>query len=133
MNIVFLDTAGFLALWDEEDQWHTSAEAAFALLVRQPDRLITSNLILLECGNAAARRPYRSAVDDLGIEMEAKGPVILPTDKDLTVAWQACRRGEAAQAGIVDLVSFSMMRPLRITRAFTNVRRFRAAGFEALF
>lgn len=43
------------------------------------------------------------------------------------------RAGEAGQAGIVDQVSFLVMRRLGITEAFTNDRHFQAAGFVTLF
>ncbi len=43
------------------------------------------------------------------------------------------RRGAASQAGIVDRVSFEVMRRLGISQAFTNAAHFRAAGFETLF
>ncbi len=48
-------------------------------------------------------------------------------------AWAAYRRGEAGAAGIVDHVSFEVMRRLGVTEAFTNDRHFVAAGFEVLF
>jgi predicted nucleic acid-binding protein len=48
-------------------------------------------------------------------------------------AWNAYQRGEADQAGIVDHISFVVMKRLGIARAFTNDRHFRAAGFEAMF
>ncbi len=42
-------------------------------------------------------------------------------------------RSKAWQAGIVDQVSFIVMRRWGITEAFTNDRHFQAAGFRALF
>jgi predicted nucleic acid-binding protein len=42
-------------------------------------------------------------------------------------------RGDASQAGIVDHVSFIVMRRVGIRQAFTNDRHFTAAGFETLF
>lgn len=42
-------------------------------------------------------------------------------------------KGEAAQAGIVDHVSFVLMRRLGITEAFTHNGHFTAAGFTTLF
>ena len=42
-------------------------------------------------------------------------------------------RGEAGQAGIVDHVSFQVMRRLGITAAFTNDLQFEAAGYTVLF
>ncbi len=62
---VFLDTVGLLAVWDESDQWHGAAEACFSELLGCRADLVTSSFVLLECGNAAARRPYRSAVSRL--------------------------------------------------------------------
>ena len=62
MNAVFLDTVGLLALWDVADQWHAPAEEAFADLVALKIPLVTSSFVLLECGNAAARKPYRDVV-----------------------------------------------------------------------
>ncbi len=62
MTRVFLDTVGILALWDQSDQWHDDADAAYRELVAARIPLVTTNLILFECGNAAARRPYRQKV-----------------------------------------------------------------------
>jgi len=42
-------------------------------------------------------------------------------------------RAEAGDAGIVDCVSFTVMRRLGLTEAFTNDRHFQAAGFTTLF
>jgi predicted nucleic acid-binding protein len=65
--------------------------------------------------------------------MEAAGRVVVPTDDDWKDAWAAYKRGEAAGAGMVDHVSFVLMRRLGITDVFTNDRHFRAAGFHALY
>jgi len=132
-DAVFLDTVGLIALWDESDQWHDVAEAAFQSLRSARAELVTTTFILLECGNAASRRPYRSAVDDLREILETSNALLTPTDADWESAWAAYRRGEADLAGIVDHVSFAVMRRLGITSAFTNDRHFAAAGFMTLF
>lgn len=88
---------------------------------------------MLECGNAAARKPFRDAVDRLCVKLEAADQLIFPTQADWLAAWSAYRKGEAGSAGIVDQVSFIVMRRLGMTRAFTNDRHFQAAGFEILF
>jgi predicted nucleic acid-binding protein len=59
---VFLDTVGLLAVWDESDQWHHAAQACLSKLLASRADLVTSSFVLLEGGNAVARRPYRSAV-----------------------------------------------------------------------
>jgi len=133
MNTVFLDTVGLLALWDNSDQWHDAAEKAFRELAESRPALCTTTFVLLECGNAAARRPYRSAVDRLRQRLELSGMLISPSDEDWSQAWAAYRNAEVGDAGIVDHVSFVVMRRLDIRYVFTNDHHFRTAGFEALF
>lgn len=35
MRTVLLDTVGLLAIWDEDDQWHSAAEPAFRQLMTE--------------------------------------------------------------------------------------------------
>lgn len=133
MTAVFLDTVGILALLEPSDQWHEAATRAWTMPVLAGRPLVTTTLILLECGNAVARKPYRGRVSEMRREFRDDGSLVVPTDADLDAAWDAYDRGEAGQAGIVDHVSFIVMRRLRLTQAFTNDAHFRAAGFETLF
>lgn len=133
MNDVFLDTVGLIAVWDESDQWHQAADDAYRNLLSQARRLVTTEFVLLEFGNAAARRPYRSRVNVLRRYLSRERLLIVPTAQEIERAWAAYDRKEAAQAGIIDHVSFAVMRRIGITEAFTNDRHFQAAGFRALF
>lgn len=133
MTDVFLDTVGLLAVWDTSDQWHTAADAAYHQLLLQGRRLVSTELVLLECGNAAVRRPYRQKVHVLRQLLLQEELLKKPTDEEIETAWLAYDRGEAGEAGIVDHVSFVVMRRLGITEAFTNDRHFQAAGFSVLF
>ena len=129
---VLLDTVGLIAVWDDSDQWHRAAHARFVELQAAREELVSTTFILSECGNAAARRPYRDAACRLREKLESSKRLIIPTEDDWRAAWQSYRAGEADAAGIVDHVSFVVMRRLGITKAFTNDRHFRAAGFEVL-
>ena len=133
MNTIFLDTVGILARWDRNDQWHEPAARAYDAFVARGARTVTTEYVLLECGNAAARRPYRSLVGLLRDALQSSGRLIEPTDEDWDQAWTAYQRGLAGDAGIVDHVPFVVMRRYGITNAFTNDRHFRAAGFQTLF
>src|ERR1051326_3355325 len=129
MTDVFLDTVGMIAVWDKSDQWHAVAQPAYERLLADGRRLVTTDLVLYECGNAAARRPFRADVKELRDFLIQESLLIEPTPEEIEAAWAAYVRGEAAQAGIVDHVSFVVMRRLGLTEAFTNDRHFTAAGF----
>jgi uncharacterized protein len=132
MNGVFLDTVGLLGLWNSADQWHLNAVKVFTDLAADRSRMLTTEFVLLECGNAAARWPIRSQVVELRNQLLAEGCLIRPTDEDLAQAWDAYHRGLFDQAGIVDEVSFVVMRRLGLTRVFSSDNHFRAARFETL-
>ena len=133
MTDVFLDTVGMIAVWDDTDQWYAGAKAAYTLLLSQGRKLVTTQLVLCECGNASARRTYRSDVCDLRRTLMQEGLLTEPAAQEIEHAWAAYERGEAGQAGIVDHVSFQVMRRLGITEAFTNDKHYQAAGFTVLF
>jgi predicted nucleic acid-binding protein len=133
MNLVFLDTVGLLAIWNEGDQWHNAAETAYRQIISSRQPVVTTTFILAECGNAAARRSFRDDVCALRRTLELRSELIVPTQEDWLKAWEAYERGQAGQAGLVDHVSFMVMRRLGLTQAFTNDRHFQAAGFTVLF
>ena len=133
MTGVFLDTVGLIATWDTRDQWHAAAVAAYERLHEQGARLLTTPLVLWECGNAAARCPYRQRVNVLRKYLMQEAALIEPTSDEIEEAWAAYERGTAGDAGIVDHVSFVVMRRLELKEAFTNDRHFTAAGFKVLF
>jgi uncharacterized protein len=133
VNGVFMDTVGLLALWNADDQWHGAAEKAFTKIAQAETTLLTTTYVLLECGNAAARSGIRTEVDRLREQFELADTLIWPTTTDWQQAWAAYRRGGADSAGIVDHISFTVMRRSGISQAFTNDHHFRAAGFEVLF
>jgi len=122
-----------LATWDRSDQWHHNARRAYSLLEPTSTTPLSTTLVLAECGNALARTSFRARVDEFRKHLEATGNLVWPTAEDWRAAWAAYRGGRFDQAGLVDQVSFVVMRRLDITQSFTNDRHFRAAGFETLF
>jgi predicted nucleic acid-binding protein len=133
MKTVLMDTVGLLALWEATDQWNAGAEHAMRALTASGARLITTSSILLECGNAASRKPYRKDVQELRETLAGDNRLVVPTNADMDLAWIEYARGTAGDAGIVDHISFVVMRRLGIIDVFSNDRHFRTAGFLTLF
>lgn len=133
MNGVFLDTVGLIAVWDTTDQWHVSAAAAYQRLLQECRPLLTTPQVFLECGNAAARRPYRARVNALRRALEEEQLLVEPTRDEIAAAWVTFEQSGIGDAGIVDQISFIVMRRLGLKEAFTNDRHFQTAGFVTLF
>jgi len=92
---VFLDTVGLLALWNRRDQWHEAAKSAFTKLTESRCNLVTTSFVLLECGNAAAKHPFRNTVFALRQQLAVSGNLLDPTYEELHQAWTAYASGEA--------------------------------------
>jgi len=133
MRSVFLDTVGLLAVWDVRDQWHAEATRVFESLAGEKVRLFTSEFVLLECANATSRSPLRDLVTDTRDKLISRRCVLTATDEQYLEAWVEFRNGRAGQAGVIDLISFSLMRSYGIVEAFTNDQHFKTAGFVTLF
>jgi uncharacterized protein len=133
MKPILLDTVGLIALWNRSDQWHDSAKRAFVTLVDAGYDFVTTSAILLECGNAAARQPFRHEVLLLRNLLETREQLIFPTNEDWQNVWRIYENSKADRTGIVDCLTFAVMNRLDLKQAFTNDRHFNAAGFETLF
>ncbi len=130
---IFLDTVGLIALWNESDQWHLAAEAAMSRLVTARCQFYTSELVLYECGNAAARRSFRAAVPRMRRSLIVKDRLLIASSSEIEAAWSAFSQQDATGASIVDHVSFVLMKRLSMTEAFTNDKHFRSVGFVTSF
>jgi predicted nucleic acid-binding protein len=124
---------GLIALWDKTDQWHDDAQRAYAEFRKFRFKGVTTDAVLLECGNAASRRPYRHEVNLLRQQMVKTGRLVTISADEWEQAWQAYDRDGPGGAGIVDQSSFIVMRRLGIRQAFSNDGHFSTAGFETLF
>jgi predicted nucleic acid-binding protein len=131
---VFVDTAGFLALWDTGDQHHATAARIQQELIRKSRRFLTTEYVADETITLLlVRHSHRAAMDFLDT---------LERSEALRLEWIDPARFHAAanwfrkhgdkQWSFTDCVSFSVMRELRMRDAFTTDHHFQQAGFNPL-
>jgi predicted nucleic acid-binding protein len=130
---VFLDTVGLLALLDADDQWHAAAESAYQAIKAAGRDFVTTSFVLMEAGNAASRTSFRQHVSTIRRDLMERDQLVFPTAQDWERGWAMYEQNFANRAGIVDCISFAVMRSLNLTEAFTNDQHFAAAGFTPLF
>jgi predicted nucleic acid-binding protein len=133
-NEVYLDTSFAVAIAIVDDQYHTLAEALYDQMAAQAVKTVTSRAVLLEIGNSLSTKRRRNAgVRFLNfIEHDPSTRIISIDDAlyarglDLFVARQD------KEWGLVDCLSFVVMRDLGLTEALTADHHFVQAGFRAL-
>ena len=87
----------------------------------------------VERARSVARRQSRAALVALREMLERRKRVLVPTDEDWQEAWRNYAANRPGGPGVVDQLSFLVMRRYGLTQAFTNDQHFRTAGFEPLF
>lgn len=133
-NDVFLDTGYAIALSVESDGYHARAEELAEQLEIERTRLITTQAILLETGNALSNKRYRAAAVKL-LDALQQDPLveIVPLTQDLFAkAFALFRDRTDKEWGLVDCVSFIVMQDRGLTDALTPDKHYEQAGFRAL-
>ena len=134
MTEVFLDTSFAIALSSVTDRHHPQAMTIAAELTRQKTKLVTTQAILLELGNALSKSRYRKAAIQLLTSLETDPNVtIVPITTQLySRAFELFKTRLDKEWGLVDCISFTVMRDRNISDALTADEHFSQAGFRRL-
>jgi predicted nucleic acid-binding protein len=127
---VFVDTGYILALVNENDQHHAEAVTLSERFDGQP--IVVTDAVLLEIGNALSRMDRNAAVQIIDDLRESPGVTVVNLTPELfESALDLYRRHTDKQWGLVDCVSFVVMRNLGLTTALAFDQHFVQAGFVA--
>jgi predicted nucleic acid-binding protein len=127
----FLDTLFVIALINTRDQCHLRA----LKLAKQYEgyRFLTTDAVLLEVGNALARNYKAQAIDVLEHFLAAEDVEIVRLTPTLFEAgFTLYRSHRDKEWGLVDCISFVVMRQAGVHEALTFDQHFVQAGFQAL-
>ncbi|MEJ7862759.1 MAG: PIN domain-containing protein [Pyrinomonadaceae bacterium] len=131
---VFLDTAYAIALSVESDEYHQRAEELAEQLEAEKTRLITTRAVLLEIGNALSKKRYRQAAVELldALEQDLQVEIVLLSEELYERALELFRNRPDKDWGLIDCVSFVVMKEYGLTEALTTDEHFEQAGFRSL-
>lgn len=134
MDLVFVDTAAWIAILDTSDAHHQQANFIFDELQSSANRLITTEFVLLELGDGFSAIGKRQQALNFVAALRASEIVaIIPATQELVErAWELYADRDDKQWQITDCISFVVMRDEGITTAFTTDRHFVQAGFTKL-
>ncbi len=131
VNKTFVDTLFVVALINERDQYHEPAEKLAERYDGQP--LLITDAVLLEIGNALARAYRREAVDVIETFLSSEDvEIVYLTPTLFDCAFQLYKTHRDKEWGLIDCISFVVMRDAGVSAALTFDQHFVQAGFQAL-
>ncbi len=133
-NRVFLDTSFSIAMAIEKDDFHERALELADKIEAENIYILTTQAIVLEIGNALSKLKYRqSAVGIIQhLESDLNTSIISLTDELYNKAFELFRNRPDKEWGLVDCISFVVMKEQKITDALTADEHFMQAGFRVL-
>ena len=127
----FIDTLFVVALINQRDQYHDRAAGLAASY--QGRQFLLTDVVLLEIGNALARKYRQQAVQLIEDFLSSEDvEVVRPTPELFEQAFALYKAHGDKEWGLIDCVSFVAMRQAEIQDALTFDQHFVQAGFRAL-
>lgn len=129
--MIFVDTSFIIAWLNTRDQLHHKA-----LEMRDKylsEDWLTTDCVLLEVGNAFSRHYRAKAIEAIENILTDEKAIVVGLDADLfNRAFEMFKQGDDKTWGLIDCVSFVVMKDRDCTLALTNDQHFNQAGFKAL-
>lgn len=130
-NRIFIDTLFVIALINRRDQYHQQALGLAEQFEGHP--LLVTDAVLLEIGNALARSYKQEAIAIIDQFVAAEEvEVVYLTLRLFTQGFTLYKTHHDKAWGLVDCISFIVMREAGVTQALTFDQHFVQAGFQAL-
>ncbi|RME40592.1 MAG: PIN domain-containing protein [Caldilineae bacterium] len=128
---IFVDTSFVIALINQRDQYHPLAVLLANEFENHP--LLTSEVVLLEIGNALARKYKQEAITVIEAFLHAEDVTIIPLTHSLfEQGFALYKQYQDKTWSLVDCTSMVIMRKENVRRVLTFDKHFSQAGFEIL-
>jgi len=129
---VFVDTSGFYAVLDADDEKHDAARSVWKKILESPNRLFTSNYVLVETLALIQNRIGMECVGVFTADIQPLVNVFWVDEGTHKSAHHALLVSARRSLSLVDIVSFEVMRRLDLTHAFCFDVHFAEQGFHVL-
>jgi predicted nucleic acid-binding protein len=133
-NKLFVDTSGWLALANRSDVLHQEASTIYNDRFGDGWKFVTHAGVMLEVGNglALARFRHLAVLMKSIIDASARIETIPLTEMLYESGWQMYSNLRDKDWGLVDCISFIVMRDRGLAEALTADKHFEQAGFAKL-
>jgi uncharacterized protein len=127
----FLDTSFVIALVNKSDQYHSQPLDLAARFDKKS--LVTTDAVLLEIGNALARNFKAQSIQIIEHFLTSDEIHIVHLNVELfRRAFELYQSHTDKAWGLIDCISFVVMKDLKLTQSLTADRDFEQAGFAIL-
>ncbi|MCS6839767.1 MAG: PIN domain-containing protein [Roseiflexus sp.] len=128
---VFIDTVFVIALVNRRDTYHAKALELSDLFDQK--LFLTTDVVLLEIGNALARNFKQQSIEIIDSFLSSSDVEIVHLTPQLFErAYSLYKQYQDKEWGLIDCISFEVMREAGVTAALTFDQHFVQAGFQAL-
>jgi uncharacterized protein len=131
MKAVFANMSYFTALANPQDEWHQAARHWGATL---RCRVVVTEYVLLELGNALVRRNHRPLFLQWVERVRTDGSItyVAASEDWLERGLALFARRPDKEWSLIDCISFEIMKKRKLREALTTDHHFVQAGFKAL-
>jgi len=132
--MIFVDTGAWVAIADKNDQYSKEASHQYTSLILKKERLITSNLVLVETYNLLSQTLGAGATIKFGNILDSTNLIRIETitEIDWDRGWKILEKYDDKKFSFTDCTSFALMERLKIKTAFSFDVHFTQYGFTKI-
>jgi len=130
----FVDTVCWIALLNQDDQLHESADREYKLLMKSGCYFVTTTSILNETANALSAPRFRLVVVEFyrRLQMSACVEIIFVDPRLWSKGWELYEQQPDKAWSLTDCISIVVMQEQGLKDVLTNDKHFQQAGLRAL-
>ena len=132
--MIFVDTGAWVAIADKNDQYSKEASHQYTSLILKKERLITSNLVIVETYNLLSQTLGAGATIKFGNILDSTNLIRIETitEIDWDRGWKILEKYDDKKFSFTDCTSFALMERLKIKTAFSFDVHFIQYGFTKI-